>query len=108
LNWTTAQLAAFTVSGTGDTTEVATNIIQMTQGWKYDTDANGNAVNTGSYKALIKTSSYQALVNVSGANREVHGCQYGYQAVQWGLWWSAYNAAGTSYQNFNAIAEFNA
>lgn len=107
LGWTTTQLIPYTISGTGNLTEVATNILQMSQGWKYDTDLNGNAVNSGSYKNLIKTYYYQALVSTSGANRETHPAQYGYQANQWGLWWQAYNSIGSAYQNYNAISEYN-
>lgn len=108
LGWTTTQLTPYTISGTGNLTEVATNILQMSQGWKYDTDLNGNAANTGSYKGLIKTSYYQQFINTSGPNREVHPCQYGYQATTWGFWYNTYDAAGSPYQNYNAIEEFNA
>jgi hypothetical protein len=107
LGWTTTQLIPYTISGTGNLTEVATNLLQMSQGWKYDTDLNGGAANTGSYKSFRKTYYYTAVVSVSGANREVHGCQYGYAGGQWALMWSTYNAVGPTYQNYNAIAEFN-
>ncbi len=104
LGW---NVSAFTVSTTNNATEMATQILEMGQGWKYDTDVNGTTVNSGSYKNLIKTSYYQALATASSGNREVHGCQYGYNASQWGLWWNNYNSAGASYQNYSAIAEFN-
>lgn len=107
LGWTTTQLIPYTISGTGNMTEVATNILQMAQGWKYDTDINGTAVNTGSYKAFIKTNYYSSVVSISSAKREVHPCEYGYSGSQWGLMWSSYNTLGSFYQNFNAVAEFN-
>lgn len=108
LGWTTGQLIPYTISGLGTLSEVAANIMQMTQGWKYDTDLNGAAANTSSYKNFIKTYYYQALAGVSGANRETKGCQYGYTQSQWGLMYSAWNAtAAPPYQNFNALAEYN-
>lgn len=108
LGWTTTQLIPYTTSGTGNLTEMATMVLVLLQGWKYDLNANGTAANLGSYKAMIKTSYYQALVNTSGANRETHAGQYGYAGSNWGMWWNDYDTPGSFYQNFNAFAEFNA
>lgn len=107
LGWTTTQLIPFTTSGTGDLTEMATMVLVLLQGWKYDLNANGTAANTGSYKTMIPASYYQPLVNTSGANRETHPGQYGYNGSNWGFLWSSYNAPGVPYQNFNAMAEWN-
>jgi hypothetical protein len=97
LGWTTGQLIPYTLSGTGNMTEVATNILNMAQAWKYD----------ASYKTFIKTSYYQKMYNYSGANREVHPAQYGYNASQWGLFPGLYSA-GNQYMNYDAIHEWNA
>ena len=83
-------------------------VLVLLQGWKYDLNANGTVADLGSYKAMIKTSYFQALVTTSGANRETHAGQYGYAGNNWGLLWSQYNTPGNPYQNFNAIAEYNA
>jgi hypothetical protein len=108
LGWTTTQLIPYTTSGTGNINEVATNILTMLQGWKYDLNANGTAANLNSYKNLIKTSYYQALLNTSGANRETHAGQYGYAGSNWGMLWSQYNTPGQKYTNYDALAEWNA
>jgi hypothetical protein len=97
LGWTTGQLVPYTLSGTGNMTEVATNILTLAQAWKYD----------ASYKNFIKTSYYQKLYNVSGINREVHPAQYGYNVSQWGLFPGFYSA-GNQYTNYDAIHEWNA
>lgn len=107
LGWTTAQLIPFTSSGTGNLTEMATMVLVMLQGWKYDLNANGTAAGLNSYDTMIKTSYFQALVNTSGANRETHAGQYGYSGSNWGLMYLAYNQTTPFYGNFNAIAEFN-
>lgn len=107
LSWTTTQLTPYTISGTGNLTEVATNILQMAQGWKYDTDINGNAVSTGSYSAFIQTYYYQALINAVAGAREVHPAEYGYAGSEWGFMWQNYNTGGALYQNFNAVQTWN-
>jgi len=76
--------------------EVAANTITMNQAWKYD----------ASYKSLIKIYYYQSLYNISGINREVHPGQYGYYAVDWGLFPVSYKA-GNQYTNYDAIHEWN-
>lgn len=107
LGWTTTQLIPFTTSATGNLTEMATMILVMLQGWKYDLNANGTAANTASYKTMIKASYYQALVNTSGANTETHPGQFGYTASNWGFMWNNFSTPGNFYQNFNAMAEWN-
>jgi hypothetical protein len=104
LSW---DVSAYTVSGTNDRTEMATQLLQVQQGWKYDTDVTGVAANTNAYKNLIKAYYYGAL-RTAHPSRETHGSQYGYQANSWGLWWTAYNAEGEPYQSYDAIAEYNA
>lgn len=94
LSW---NVSAYTVSGTNNATECATQVITMAQAWKYD----------ASYKNLIKTSYYQQLYNISGINREVHPAQYGYNASQWGLFPGLYSA-GNQYTSYDAIHEWDA
>lgn len=94
LSW---NVSAYTVSGTDNKTECATQVITMTQAWKYD----------ASYKNMIKASYYQALVSVSGSHRETRPAQYGYAAQSWGVFPVSY-LAGNQYMNYDAISEFNA
>ena len=95
--WSADSVAAYTVSGTDDKTELATQIMVLTQAWKYD----------ASYKNVIKTSYYQSLKTISGANRETKPAQYGYDSNQWGLFPQNFSL-GNQYQNYDAIHEFNA
>ena len=106
--WTTTQLIPYTISGTGNLTEVATNILQMAQGWKYDTDINGNAVNSSSYLNYITTNYYNMFATIVGNSREFHACEYDGNGSQWGLTWSTYNIGGAFYQNYYAMANYNA
>jgi len=103
LGW---NVSAFTLSGTNNTTEMATMVLQMTQGWKFDFDVNGNPANTGSYKNMIKTSYYAALVSSVTGGREVKPAQYGFVASQWCYWPVSFGAA-TRYANYDAAHEFN-
>lgn len=104
LGW---NVAAYGSSST-DYSGVAQKVINMTQGWKNDTDHTGAAANTGSYKTMIKTSYYQALVGVSnGTGREVKPGQYGFEDNTWGLYPVDYRYANP-YTNYNAIQEWNA
>ena len=97
LGWTVGQLAAYTLSGTGDKTECATQVLTMMQAWKYD----------ATYATLIKTGYYQALLSASTNGREAKGAQYGYSASQWGLF-PTNIFAGNQYQNYNAISDWSA
>jgi hypothetical protein len=90
-------VSAYTVSGTNNATEAATQVINMIQAWKYD----------ASYKNLIKNSYYQSLVNISGANREVHPAHYGYAKSTWGFFPGAFQQ-GNQYTSYDAVHEFNA
>ena len=83
---------------TAGNVEIATNILTLTQAWKYDV----------SYKNFIKTSYYGMMQSISGVNREIHPGQYGYYANSWGLFPISYTLAGTQYQNYDAIHEWNA
>ena len=94
LSW---NVSAYTVSGTNNTTEMATMVITMQQAWKYDP----------SYAVLIETYYYQAFKTVSGANREAKPAQYGYAASQWCLFPVTY-PAGNQYENYNAIVSWDA
>ena len=94
LGW---NVSAYTVSGTNDTTEMATMVITMAQAWKYDP----------SYATFIVTNYYQALKTISGAKRETRPAQYGYGQSQWGLFPGLYSA-GNQYENYNAIASWDA
>ena len=76
---------------------MATLVITMQQAWKYDP----------SYATLIVTYYYQAFKTVSGANRETRPAQYGYAASQWCLFPVSY-PAGNQYENYNAIASWDA
>lgn len=91
---------AFDASGstniTTSATNVATQIITMSQAWKYDV----------SYKNLIKTSYYAMLASISGINREIHPGQFGYAGSQWGFYPVSFDA-GNPYQNLNAAQEWN-
>lgn len=107
LGWTTAQLIPYTTSGTGSLTEMATMVLVMLQGWKYDLNPNGTAAGTSSYSNMIQTSYFGALQTTSGGNRETHAGQYGYAGSNWALFYSAYNSFGPAYQNFNAIQAYN-
>lgn len=93
LGW---NVSAYTVSGTDNKTECATQVITMAQAWKYD----------ASYKGLIKTSYYGMLASISGVHREVHPAQYGYQANNWGLFPISYSA-GNQYTSYDAIHEWD-
>lgn len=100
-------VSPYTQSGTDNKTEMATMVLQMLQAWKFDVDNNGVALNSGSYKNMIKTWYYQALKTTSGANREAKPCQYGYNASNWALFpTSIFN--GIHYTNYDAIHEWNA
>jgi hypothetical protein len=105
--WSAQSVAAYTVSGTDNKTELANQVLPMMQGWKYDTDHNGNPANTGSYKNLVETSYYQALKTVSGANRETKPAQYGYQATTW-AYFPVTLLANNPYQSYVAAREWNA
>jgi hypothetical protein len=100
-------VSPYTVSGTNDSTEMATQLFQVQQGWKYDVDVTGAPAGTGAYKNLIKTHYYGALRTAHPAAREAKGGQYGYSGNSWALWWFAYNYGGEPYQSYDAIAEFN-
>jgi hypothetical protein len=93
LGW---DVSPYTKSGTNNATEAATQVITMTQAWKFDV----------SYKNLIKLYSYQALKNTSGVNRETKPAQYGYSGSQWGLFPSFYSLGG-QYSSYDAIHEFD-
>ena len=98
LGWASgAGVGAYTKSGTNNLTELAIQIITMAQAWKYD----------ASYKEMIKVSYYGTLSLISGANREIHPAQYGYQSCQWGLFPASYTI-GNPYANYDAIHEWNA
>jgi hypothetical protein len=104
LGW---NVSAYTVSGTNSPIEVANQVVNMIQAWKYDTDVKGNSVNTGSYKNMIKQRYYLALVAASkGKGREVKPAQFGYQQNIWGLFPGAYQL-GNQYTSYGAIHEFN-
>lgn len=109
LGWTTAQLIPYTVSGTGNLTEVATNLLVMGQGWKYDTDVNANPTGLNSYANMITTYYYQVLQSISGNNREARGAQYGVWGNQWGFYYSTWQiGAAAAYKNRDAFANWNA
>lgn len=105
--WSAQSVAAYTVSGTDNKTELANQVLALMQGWKFDTDHTGAAANTGSYKGLIETYYFQALKNVSGANRETKPAQYGYQATTW-AYFPVTLLANNPYQNYQANHEWNA
>jgi hypothetical protein len=105
--WSAQSVAAYTVSATDNKTELADQVLALMQGWKFDTDHNGNPANTGSYKGLVETSYYQALKTTSGANRETKPAQYGYQAITWG-YFPVTLLANDPYQNYQAAHEWNA
>ena len=98
LSWTTTQLIPYTLSGTGNMTECATQVFTMLQAWKYDS----------TYDSLIKANYYQILKNTSAANREAKPAQYGYVNNQWCLFPANIFVTGSQYQNYNAISEWNA
>ena len=52
--WSAQSVAAYTVSGTDNKTELADQVLALMQGWKFDTDHNGNPANTGSYKGASR------------------------------------------------------
>lgn len=109
LGWTTGQLIPYTISGTGDLTEVATNILVTGQGWKYDTDVTANPAGTNSYRNFITTYYYQALQNISGINREARAAQYGVWGSAWGFYSSSWQqGAAAAYKNRDAFANWNA
>jgi hypothetical protein len=94
LGW---DVSAYTVNGTNNATDAATQVINMCVAWKHD----------DSYKNLIKTFYYQHLVNISGANREVHAAQYGYDNALWSLFATSFSA-NDRFASYYAIKEFNA
>lgn len=94
LSW---DVSAYTVSGTNDTTEMATMYFTMSQAWKYD----------ATYKNLIKTSYYQSKSIISGSHRETKPAQYGYSQSNWGLFPASF-LAGNQYSSYDAIHEWNA
>lgn len=100
-------VSPYTVSGTNSASEIANQVVKLMMGWKYDTDVNGGAAGTGSYKRLIKDSYYQALKTISGSNRETKPAQYGYYASTWAFYPVDFNLANP-YQNFDAMSEWNA
>ena len=105
LNW---DVSPYTISGTNSASEMAQMCLNLIQGWKLDTAANGSAAGTSSYKSMIKTYYYAALVAASASSgREVKPAQYGYQQNIWGLFPQAYQEGG-QYQSYDAIHEFNA
>ena len=105
--WSSQSVAAYTLSGTDNKTELANQVLALMQGWKFDTDHNGNPANTGSYKGMIKASYYQALANTSAAHRETKPAQYGYQATTW-AYFPVTLLANNPYQSYVAAHEFNA
>jgi hypothetical protein len=105
--WSAQSVAAYTVSGTDNKKELANQVLALIQGWKYDTDHNGNPASTGSYKSLVETSYYRALKTTSGANRETKPAQYGYQATTWG-YFPVTLLANNAYQSYVAAHEWNA
>lgn len=103
LGW---DVSPYTQSGTNNTTEMATMVLQMLQGWKFDVNAVGAAANTSSYDSTIKSGYYQAMKTTS-ATREAKPAQYGMSASNWG--WQPVTVFGnTPYQNYNAMHEWNA
>jgi hypothetical protein len=95
LGW---NVSPYTVSGTNNATEAATQVINMIQAWKFD----------ATYKNLIKTYYYQHLVNASaGKGRETHPAQYGWAGDVWGIFPSDFHSA-TPYASYAAIKEWNA
>lgn len=93
LGW---NVSAYTVSGTDDKTEAATQAFTMAQAWKY----------TSSYKNMIIQHVYQAQKTVSGSHREFKPAQYGYTVSMWGLFPASYGE-GNQYSSYDAIHEFN-
>lgn len=102
LGW---NISSYTVSGTNNATECATQVIKMAQGWKLDIDINGLVIGTHTYKNMIKTYYYTALRNAS-PSRTVHAGQYGYNGNAWGLFPKL--LTDTPYESFAAIAEYDA
>lgn len=108
LNWNVNAYDNLGNTGATAITDVANQVVNMIQGWKYDTDHTGAAANTGSYKNMIKTFYYGALKTASAASgREVHPGQYGYQGNTWGFFPASYSQ-GSQYQNYVAYHEWNA
>jgi hypothetical protein len=94
LGW---NVSAYTFDGANSASELAQQILTFSQAWK----------NSSSYANLIDSYYYQALKNTSGANREIHPAQFGYNANIWGLFPGDYHV-NNQYQNFNAINTWNA
>lgn len=105
LGW---NVAAFTVSGTNNVTELANQVVNMIQGWKLDITISGSVANNGSYKIMIKTKYYSPLVAASaGSGREVRGAQFGYEQDTWAYFPQPYQLGG-QYASYEATHEFNA
>jgi hypothetical protein len=99
LDW---NVSPYTVSGTDNKTEAATQVIQMMQGWKFDTHKNGATAGTNSYKDMIKTYFYAAQRNAS-PTRVVVPSQYGYAGSNWGYF--PQRITDTPYKSYDAAVE---
>jgi hypothetical protein len=86
LGW---DVSPYTVSGTNDRTEAATQVIQMVQAWKND----------DSYRDMITTYFYAAQRSASPA-RVVVPSQYGYAGSNWGYFPN--RITDTPYKNYDA------
>jgi hypothetical protein len=90
LGW---NVSPYTVSGTNDRTEAATQVIQMMQAWKND----------DSYKNMILTYFYDAQTDAS-PDRVVVPSQYGYAGSNWGYFPN--RITDTPYKNYDAAVAY--
>jgi len=103
LNW---DVSPYTTSGTNNPTEMATMVLTMLQGWKYDVDRNNAAAGLFSYKNMIKASLYR-MKRAVHYPREAHPSLYGYQANNWGVFATSFLDPTSRYQSYDAIKEFD-
>lgn len=106
LGWNVNAFDALGGTGSVAITHVANQVVNMLQGWKYDTANSGAAASTGSYKSMIKTYFYGALKSAATNGREARAGQYGYQGNIWGFFPVSYSQGG-QYTSYDAMHEFN-
>jgi hypothetical protein len=91
LGW---DVSPYTLSGTNNATEVATQTINLLYNFKFSVQ----------YKTLFKLRYTQMVT--AHAGREAMPAQYGYAGGQWAIWPVSYSS-GKPYSSYDAIHEFN-